>query len=179
MALLLKIAALYAALLPVIGACASRSGNAPAPPVPTPQTFEDQGRDHIPQGFSPPIYNSNPPTSVMHSPNFVDWGVYTDRMPPEVMVHNMEHGGVIVWHNCDAPPKLSAADCKRLTDDLARVVRAQVAAKKEVVMVPYPAMDRRIALTAWTKLLFLDSFDEQQVRGFIQRYDRAYNPEGF
>ena len=50
---------------------------------------------------------------------------------------------------------------------------------KEVVMSPYPDMNRRIALTSWGKLDAFDEFDAQRVSRFIDRYERAFNPEGF
>ncbi len=56
------------------------------------QTFEDLGRDRLPQGGRFDAYNSQPPTSGSHdSP--VAWGVYQGPVPKEKAVGNMEHGG--------------------------------------------------------------------------------------
>ena len=185
-------------LVLVAGACAPQAAPPPAPragaasPVApsdrvppaesgdTVQSFDDMGRDHIAAGAPAPTYNSNPPTSGPHSPRFVDWGIVDQLPPKEVMVHNMEHGGVIVWYNCQGGPSpLTSAQCQELRTNLAGVVQPRLAAKKEIVMGAYADMRQRIALTAWGKLDAFDEFDAQRVARFIDTYERAYNPEGF
>ena len=106
--------------------------------------------------------------------------MYNQAIPKEWLVHNMEHGGVIVWFNCQTRARpLSEADCNRLLQQLAGVVQPQIDGGKNVVVSPFAEMERRIALTAWTKLQTLDEFNEPAIRAFIERFDRAYNPEGF
>src|SRR4051794_9781387 len=63
-------------------ALASSSATEPGSTV---QTFDDMGRDHIGPGTPVPQYNSNPPTSGPHSPQFVDWGIFNQLPPKEVM----------------------------------------------------------------------------------------------
>lgn len=146
----------------------------------TVQTFDDMGRDHIAPGAPVPAYNSNPPTSGPHSPRFVDWGIVDQLPPKEVMVHNMEHGGVIVWYNCQGGPQpMTPAQCQELRTNLSAVVQPRLAARKEIVMGAYADMQQRIALTAWGKLDAFDDFDAQRVARFIDTYERAFNPEGF
>lgn len=152
-------------------------GNETTYPV---QTFADQGRQHLAMGQTFDGYNSNPPTSGPHAPAAARWGVYTQPIPKEVLVHNMEHGGVVVWYNCEAGPQpLSSDQCADLHDRLAGVVNRFMGQGKLLVLSPYPAMDHRIALTAWTKLDTFDEFDEARIASFIERYERAFNPEGF
>jgi hypothetical protein len=40
----------------------------------------------------------------------------------------------------------------------------------QVFMAPYPDMEHRIALTAWTRIDTLDEFDEQRIQRFIRAY---------
>jgi len=40
----------------------------------------------------------------------------------------------------------------------------------QVVLAPYPTMQHRIALTAWTRLETLDDFDEARIERFIRAY---------
>ncbi len=144
------------------------------------QTFEDQGREHIAPGQVFDGYNSNPPTSGPHSSQAANWGVSERELPKEVPVHNMEHGGVVIWYNCDGGPEpLDAAGCAALKDQLAAVVRAANARRKLVLMTPYPHMPHRIALTAWRTLDAFDEFDAERVEAFIEAYERKFNPEGF
>ncbi len=178
-----KIVAMGLALLVLglIAACGDDSSARPSPeggsyPV---QQFADQGRDHLSAGTSYNAYNSNPPTSGPHAPAPAPWGVSATPLPKEVPVHNMEHGGVVIWLNCAAAPPLSQADCATMASQLGAIVRDAVAAGKLVVMTPYPDMEQRIALTAWRTLDAFAEFDEARVRDFIERHERAFNPEGF
>ncbi len=58
------------------------------------QTFPILSRDHIQPGQTHPPYNSNPPTNGWHYPVWADWGIYTQTIPDEYLVHNLEHGGI-------------------------------------------------------------------------------------
>ena len=63
------------------------------------QRYPDQGGNiHIDQGESHPPYNSTPATSGWHysAPGLAPakWGIHSDVLPDEVLVHNLEHGGV-------------------------------------------------------------------------------------
>lgn len=137
--------------------------------------FPSQGRDHLPPGERYGAYNSDPPTSGPHSPEVLDWQVYDEPQQREKAVHNMEHGGVVVWHHCGSPA------CEAAVRDLRGVVEGYLADGALVVMVPYPEMDPdTIALTSWTRLdrFPASEYSEERVRRFIQAHERRYNPEG-
>jgi hypothetical protein len=108
------------------------------------------------------------------------WGIHERLSPREVLIHNMEHGGVVVWYNCQGGQRpLTSTQCDALRRDLGRIVQVALDTGKLVVMGPYPQMNRRIALTAWTRLDSFDEFDARRVARFIDTYERAFNPEGF
>ena len=73
----------------------------------TRETFESQGQRHVetlPKGFK---YNSVPATSGPHQPQPlapIVWGVYDEPVEEIKVVHNLEHGGVIVQYG----PEVSA-----------------------------------------------------------------------
>jgi hypothetical protein len=139
------------------------------------QFFQSQGRDHLPPGERYEAYNSNPPTSGPHSPETLEWKVYDEPQQREKAVHNMEHGGVVVWHHC-----VSAA-CEDVVAQIRAIVEGYLADGALVVMFPYPEMeDDTIALTAWTRLdkFPASEYTEERVRRFIQVHERRYNPEG-
>ena len=57
------------------------------------------------------------------------------------------------------------------TAELFAGLRAVVEAYPDhVILVPYPGLDRCIALTAWTRIEKMDQLDERQVRRFIEAY---------
>lgn len=144
------------------------------------QTFADQGRDHMPPGQVYDGYNSNPPTSGPHTSVPAPWGVSPTELPKEVPIHNMEHGGVVIWYNCaGGPAPLDATACANMRDQLAAITTAAVGNKKEVLMTPFSKMPHRIALTAWQNLDAFDDFDQARVQAFIASFERKFNPEGF
>ena len=155
------------------GGCDSR----PDYPYPV-QTFNDQGREHLPPGQTYDFYNSNPPTSGPHGPA-VEWGVHDQPVPKEMLPHNLEHGGVAILYDCAAGVPLDDARCRELVGQLAAVVNSNLSNRKLVLVVPYAGLEHRIALTAWRTLDTLNQFDEGRVQAFIDAYDRKFNPEGF
>jgi Protein of unknown function (DUF3105) len=123
------------------------------------EKFPDLGNEHIQttsESHTP--YNSEPPTSGPHLPYIAPWGVHTRPIPPELQVHNLEDGGVMVQYNCA---------CPELVDKLRAIVSRY---DKQVILAPYPGMKPRIALTAWTRLERLDEFDEKRIARFIDSY---------
>lgn len=142
------------------------------------ETFDDLGRDHFQPGIVYDDYNSNPPTTGPHSSAFVQWGVYEDPQPKEVMVHNMEHAGVIVWYNCEGGPEpLSGDECAQLRNDLRSLVQPMVADGRMIVMTPYLLMESRIAVTGWQHMDAFDEFDEERITTFIETFECRFDPE--
>lgn len=137
------------------------------------------GRRHLAAGESYDNYNSNPPTSGPHTSATATPGVHDEPVPKQTAVHNMEHGQVVVWYNCNAPQQLSADACNTLKQSLAGVVSDALERNKRVVMTPYSTMDHTIALTAWQFLDAFDQFDAQRVRTFIDTFHCRTNLEGF
>ncbi len=124
------------------------------------------GRAHITQGSRESGYNSNPPTSGPHWPSPAPWGVHTQPLPDEALVHNLEHGGV--W--------ISYKDAKDtdLADKLAEVAGRY---RTKVIVTPRPKNDAPIAVAGWGRLLKLQGFDEASIVEFINAYRGRLGPE--
>jgi hypothetical protein len=123
------------------------------------ERFPDLGNAHIQTASDPHVpYNSDPPTSGPHLPYISPWGVHTRPIPLELQVHNLEDGGVVVQYNCS---------CPELVDKLRSIVTRY---DKYVILAPYPGMQPRIALTAWTRLDRLEEFDDKRITRFIDSY---------
>ena len=135
------------------------------------ERMEDQGADHIESGQSHAPYNSVPATSGWHyalplAP--AAWGVNDKVLQDEVLIHNLEHGGVGVHYDCPD-------GCDELVDQLSQIVDRSAGEGLKVIMSPYPDMGSRIALTAWTFLDKFDAFDEDRVKEFIQAHESSPN----
>lgn len=82
------------------------------------QSAEPQEAEHIAQGDEHEAYNTNPPTSGPHysSPLApIDTGYYTEEVEPEKVVHNLEHGQIVIYYNPDAPDD-TLDDIEQLTE---------------------------------------------------------------
>ena len=135
----------------------------------------DDGRQHLVAGehwsgkYSTRPATSGPhwqtvPTSAAPDGAPARWGAYDHVLPDEVLIHNLEHGGIGLHYNCpDGCPELA----KQLTG---------IAGPNPALLIvsPYPNMDHKIAITSWRHVLYLDEFDEAKVRAFVDAYqDRA------
>jgi len=119
----------------------------------------DQGNRHIATAETPhEPYNSDPPTSGPHLSYLAPWGVHTRPIPPELQVHNLEDGGVLVQYSCE---------CPEIVVKLRAIVQKY---DRQVILAPYPTMKSKIALTAWTRIDTLEALDEGRVVRFIERY---------
>jgi hypothetical protein len=130
-----------------------------------------QGNTHINPGTPHDPYNSDPPTSGPHYPTPAETGFYEEAPADEYLVHNLEHGHVLIWYNCSG---LTEADCTALKNDIRAVMsRAGVSlitATSKVSAVPRPTMQTRITLTSWGRMQRLDAFDAAAILRFIKAF---------
>jgi hypothetical protein len=136
----------------------------------------DAGRTHIQEGTQGTGYTSVPATSGPHWSSVLSpgpWGVDTIAQPQERMLHNMEHGGIVIWYQAAA---LSSDQLATLTT----FVQQQITTDQfKVILTPWGGADfgHPIAVTAWDWLLYLDGADLDKIRGFIDaHYDKAPEP---
>ena len=134
----------------------------------------DEGRGHIAPGASHAPYSTKPATSGPHwqtAPMTLApygaparWGFYDEPLPDEVLIHNLEHGGIGLHYNCPD-------GC----DDLVKQLKDLVpSSKSQFILSPYPGMPKKIAVTSWRHLMYLDEFDSEKILEFIRAYqDRA------
>lgn len=118
-------------------------------------------------------YNSNPPTSGPHVSSPMPFKVLDNPAAKESLLHNMEHGGVVIWYNTENPVVIQR---------LAKITNDELNRKKLVVMTRYSEMEpETIVLTAWTRLdkFTVSQLDAKRVTEFIEAHSRRFNPEGF
>lgn len=121
-------------------------------------------------------YNSVPPTSGTHVGGKAQWGVSDSPIPDELQLHNLEDGGVMVQYNCSpgksnegtGTPSAEVQDeCNRLVEQLSSIVKKY---PDKVAMAPYPTLDTKIALTAWTRMDKFNDFEEERIQKFIKAF---------
>lgn len=131
--------------------------------------------------------NTNPPAGGAHwgrsactqdpddAPPFcgpAPWGVYRKPWEPETVVHNMEHGGVVLWYNTTD---------QSIIDELEDLVEDRLDGNELLVLMPYFEMEEEhIALTAWARLdkYPVSEYSKDRVEEFIDAFKCRFNPEG-
>ncbi len=121
---------------------------------------------HIQQGARGSGYASNPPTSGEHYQSQAPWGVHTQSLPDELIIHSLEHAGIWISYK-DATDTELAAKLAQLTRRYAT----------KVILTPRPQNDAPIAVAAWGHLLKLQQFDEVKIVAFISAYRGKVGPE--
>ena len=84
-------------------------------------------------------WNTDPPSSGQHYPLWAVWGFYTSPVNPRRVVHNEEHGGVVVWWGSKVPAA-TVAKLHAFYDE----------SPTGMFGTPYPSLGSKIAITAWT-----------------------------
>jgi len=138
----------------------------------------DDGGVHIAEGTAGGPYHSVPATSGQHWNSATapgPWGVYPTAQAQERLIHNLEHGGIVIWYQ---PAALDASGLAALTT----YVQSQIATERfKVILAPWGGADfgHPIAVTAWRWLLYLDTPDIDAVRAFLEaHYNDAPEPFG-
>ncbi len=130
---------------------------------------------HIPTGDDPGPYNSDPPTSGRHYAEELEAGFYETndyQFPAGYLVHNLEHGYVIFWYNCNL---LDEAACSELKSRIRSVMDDLGGVK--LIAYPWPSIDVPLVMTSWGRLQKFASFDDGQAKAFYRaNLNRAPEP---
>jgi hypothetical protein len=71
------------------------------------ETLDSEGNKHVDAG-TPVDYQANPPTTGDHWPpdQVSNPGFFPDPVEPERLMHNQEHGQLVIWYNPNAPQEV-------------------------------------------------------------------------
>jgi hypothetical protein len=128
-------------------------------------------------------WSTSPPSAGGHYAAWAVWGFYRAPVNPRQVVHNEEHGGVVIWWG----PKVPASTVDRLEAFYDEKPAGMLGT-------PIASLGDRIALTAWTgdparyastplgyhgmgHIAICSRFDESAFRAFRDAY-RGKGPEG-
>ncbi len=139
---------------------------------------EEGNRDHITDPNEVPEYSSNPPSEGRHTDPPAEDGSYEEAPDVKQLVHNLEHGRVIVWFQKTLPAN-QRANLKALFDE----------DPYQMVLVPNETdMTYQVAATAWNRdpeplgtgrLLGCDTYNDEvfdAIRAFKDEH-RSNGPE--
>jgi len=124
------------------------------------QQLSQAGRDHISPDKQPGNWNSNPPTSGDHLTTPLQRGIYKDQQDERAIVHNLEHGYVVIQY------KNLPEDQLNMLTRLAEGLNGQ-----KLVLAPYSGLAADgIALTAWQRLQTCQRANTDVISGFLNDY---------
>lgn len=126
-------------------------------------------------------YSSLPATSGPHWPPdaIANWGVYSTPQPETQVIHNLEHGGIVIWYD---PEQLDADGIDTLTQYVNSQVSSGISGRFKFILSPWGGQDALpapIVATAWRYLLELDTADTSAIDEFTRaHYGRSPEPNG-
>lgn len=121
---------------------------------------------HIPVDSDPGQYNSDPPTSGPHYPEEARAGFFDNnsyQYPAGYLVHNLEHGYVIFWYNCDL---LDESGCANLKEQIRTTIDELGGTK--LIAYPWNSLDVPLVMTSWGRLQKFEAFDSEQAKAFYR-----------
>lgn len=118
------------------------------------------------------VYNSVPPTSGDHWSTSQSCGFYTDPIPDERVVHNLEHSNIVISYNL---PNEADVDALQDTyDTLEEGWRNHFT----VVRPSDQLAEGQVGLAAWGVLDVMDGVDPARIQTFYEHYVGRLGPEG-
>lgn len=108
------------------------------------------GQTHVPEG-TPIAYCSNPPSSGNHYPVWADFQEYSSPVEWPYLVHDLEHGAILLLYKCDPPGCPDVVEQFRQIRDAAPADPLCVPGTKRFIIAPNPTIPTKIAAVAWGK----------------------------
>lgn len=148
---------ILALLLPSLPGGSGGGGEAP---VQAGQFHPSIGDDHVPVDTNV-VYSTVPPTSGAHYDQPAPWGIH-DSVVDQQMVHNMEHGGIVISHNLNEGEKL---------ETLSGFVQEQSGFPGCFIVRKYTDIAQGlIVFTAWEWMQEFQVFDKDLMQAFIDAH---------
>ena len=118
------------------------------------QTFANLESTHVEGTVD---YTMSPPAGGPHNAVWLNCGIYSEAVPNENAVHDLEHGAVWITYQPDLPD----ADVDKLK---------AVTPSTYAVLSPFPGLDSPIAISAWGAQLKLTDPADPALQAFIDTY---------
>jgi hypothetical protein len=124
-------------------------------------------------------YSSLPATSGPHWGTPASWGVYPTPANESQIVHNLEHGGIVIWYD---PERVEAEAVGVLQDYVDAQVASGISGRFKFILSPWGGNDplpSPIVATAWRYLIELETADTAMIDDFARaHYGRSPEPNG-
>jgi hypothetical protein len=144
--------------------------------VPKVEQHPIEGAQHV-TPCAPTPYNTNPPSSGNHYSVWAAFQTYDVPVAPGFLVHDLEHGAIVVGYNCPSGcasevAALQAWINRRPVDPLCE----GFSARRRIILAPNPALDVRFAAAAWGWTWKAGCADTASLQAFTNAH-YAHGPE--
>lgn len=135
-----------------------------------------EGATHVPT-CSTVSYASNPPSSGNHYPIWAAFRSYDAPVPEGFLVHDLEHGAIVLTYNCPTGCAGEVAAAQAFIDALpVDPLCPEAGPARRVVMTPDPRLTTKWAASAWTWTLRAGCFEASSFGAFVAAH-YAHAPE--
>jgi hypothetical protein len=155
---------------------------------PSQAMLPNDGNTHVAPGTTcrsaeapcgPDPYSTLPAASGPHwdPSGIASWGVYSTPQNESQVIHNLEHGGIVIWYD---PAILTDAQVAELTSYVEGQVSSGISGRYKFILTPWGGTEdlgAAVAVTAWRHLLKLDVFDMDAIRSFADDNYLRFAPE--
>ena len=114
----------------------------------TEEQFKGLPPAHLQNPDAPVKYNSFPPSSGPHYAQPAPWGIYPDSIKQTILVHNLEHGGIVIQYGTGVSK-----------DDVQKIQSLYEDDPYGLVVAPYAKLGSKIAATAWNESAYTQNQD--------------------
>jgi len=125
-------------------------------------TQENEGREHIKQ-TEDKEYKNSIPTSGPHA-NPAKWGVSDKELENKNIIHNMEHGGIVISYS----PSLPESDISSLKKLFSEPYPIEDFRPTKAVIMPKKKQTKPLVLTSWDRVYELDNYDQAKIIEYYQ-----------
>jgi hypothetical protein len=122
------------------------------------ETYPDLSANHVEGTVD---YPQTPPAGGDHAAAWLNCGVYSEPVPNENAVHDLEHGAVWVTYD---PSLVDAAGVEALRSKLPDTY---------IVLSPYADLGAPVVASAWGNQVFLDGVDDTRLDDFVTKFWRS------
>jgi hypothetical protein len=108
-------------------------------------------------------YDRTPPAGGPHNAEWLNCGVYTQPVPNENAVHDLEHGAVWITYR----PSLSRFGIAELVKF---VVNHYDGAQRYITLSPYPGLPAPVVASVWGAQIRLNGPNDPRLAAFVAHY---------
>jgi len=126
----------------------------------------------------PVHYSVTPPVGGDHNATWMNCGIYTQPVPSERAVHNLEHGAVWITYQ-PSLPQSDVSQLRAFVGKQAKVSPGGAPASRYMDLTPYPGLSSPVVISSWGFQLQVSSPSDPRLQQFVDKFraSPAFTPE--